>query len=149
MPRRQVADRFAGPLADLLLHTADWLAPRLRGFSRWRHGGPLPQFRPPEALPKVYRDDVRNQAELSFATTDPQARTHLLDHLQSLHWQPRPGTEAWDLELKPYLLLTTLEILGHDFFVLRIRTLHPPGHLIQITRQLESAALDIGLHPVS
>jgi GT2 family glycosyltransferase len=145
MPRRQIAECFDNARARGLLHLADWLAPRLRALARWVFGGPFPQFRPPRQTRHVFGDDFRSQGDWSFASGDPEARLHFLSRLQALGWRPLPGTEPWDLELKPCVLLSALEVHGDDFFVLRVRTLHPPGHRGELDRQLESAALAAGL----
>ena len=124
---------------------AEWTAPRLRGLNRWRKGGPPPSLREPRDESHAYVDDVRSIGELSFAATIPDARLLFLERLQESGWHPRPGTEPWDLELRPYLLLTALEHHGGGYTVLKVRFLHPPGLRNELTGLLRAAALEAGL----
>lgn len=144
LPRRPMAPRFNTVLGRLLLSCADWLAPRLRGINRWRRGGPPPVLRKTGG-PHIYHDDLRTIAEFSFAATDGAAREHFLTALQDRGWTARPGTEPWDLELRPYLLLSALEAHGRGYFILRVRILHPPGLRKEVRALLRTTALDVGL----
>ncbi len=146
LPRRPLAPRFDGPAAQTLLRLAEWLSPRLRSWNRWRKGGPPPFLRTPSAPSHIYRDDVRDIAELSFIGSDPNARQRFLATLQQHGWSPRPGTEAWDLELRPFLLLSALETHGGGYYVLRVRFLHPPGQRQHLAELLRAAATDADLH---
>lgn len=145
LPRRPLDRRFDTPLTRALLAVAEWTAPRLRGLSRWRSGGPPPALRKPREETHVYADDVRSRGELSFGTTDPEARQEFLARLRRAGWRPRPGTEPWDLELRPYLLLTALEDHGGGYAELRVRFLHPPGLRNELTALLREAARGAGL----
>ena len=145
LPRRPIATRFNGAAARTLLSIADWLSPRLRGMNRWRKGGPPPQFRSDQGAGHIYADDVRDMCELSFAATDHEARHHFLEALQDHGWTPRPGTEEWDLELRPYVLLSALETHGGGFYLLRVRFLYPPGQLPAARALIRNAALEAGL----
>ncbi len=145
LPRRPLAHKFDNPGAHFLLRVADWLAPRLRSFNRWRKGGPAPMLRKPDEPEHIYRDDVRNVGELSFAGTGHDSRHRFLNLLQEQGWTPRPGTETWDLELRPFALLTALETHGGGYHVLRLRILHPPGQRAEVSNLLRSVAREAGL----
>ena len=159
MPRRLLDRRFDGAFGSLLLAIADWWVPHLRGWSRWRHGGPFPRFRraprpvdlrarfhPRSGGPlKVYRDDLRDTTKLAFHTHDPAARLSFLHHLRSFGWATASETEGWDLKRRPDALVTVLERLGPESYILRIHLRHTPGHKRALVRQLQTAALDIGL----
>lgn len=145
MPQRPIDSRFDGSWSRRLLSLAEWWVPRLRGWSRWCHGGPFPRFSRSGKPMKVYRDDLRSTTNLAFAATDPGARLRFLHHLRSLGWQSGSDTEDWDLSQRPSTLVTVLEQHGPDSFTLRIQVCHPPGRKADITRQVQSATRDIGL----
>ena len=145
LPRRPLDPRYDTSLSRFLLGVAEWAVPRLRGLNRWRKGGPAPQLRAPKEASHIYADDVRQAGELSIATTTPGARLDFLEKLQDAGWRPLPGREPWDLELRPYRLLTTLEHHGGGYAVLKMRFLHPPGLRAELTTMLRDAAREAGL----
>lgn len=148
MPRRELAEDFHGPATRVLLSLAETIQPWARALARWRHGGPAPAMTTGPAAPKVYRDDLRDEAEMHFLASAEVGREELLASLWEDGWQPSADTAAWDLERQSERILTTNEKLGPHYRLVKVRVRFPLGRRREILAEIDRAALEAGLRRV-
>lgn len=142
MPRRQLHRDFASPSARAFLGIATYLQPRCRALGRRWHGGPAPRGR---NRTRVYRDDFRDAMYLEFGTDTPDGRRFLLDVLQENGWVAGPATARWDVEKRPFRVLTATAQVGPHCYHVLVRFQYPPGMRREAIEAIHLAALDAGL----
>lgn len=144
IPRRLLHRQYNSPLAHLLLRLCDFFQPITRAFARWRHGGPAPRFN----RPAPHGDESSQlSSEIHFLGPADASRHQLLGILQTRGWSPGGDTQRWDLESRPFHLLTTDEQHGPDHTMVKARLLHPPGLRQEGMALLHAAAREAGLEP--
>ena len=144
-PRRPLHRRFNSPASRGLLRLCDLLQPIVRAISRWRHGGPAPQFSRARAEYRPRGLEGAGCSEISFLGPSDTGRHQLLDALREAGWAACGDTETWDLRSAPFLLLTADEQRGLDHTLVRARLRHPPALRRNGISIIEEAARRIGL----
>ena len=105
--------------------------------------------RPPGSTAPPPHEDESSQlsSEIHFLGPADASRHQLLDILQARGWSPGGDTQRWDLESRPFHLLTTDEQHGPDHTMVKARLLHPPGLRQEGMALLHAAAREAGLKP--
>lgn len=134
MPVRPLPANFDSKLNRFLVKATEWLARYQRRKTRKEHGGPIT----PWQAPSLSHQEKEKKTRIDFSLNESNPRARVLKQLQAQNWKAALDESKADLQRGPIRLLFAETIHSAENTTLHLRLLHPPIHLEEVIRELES-----------
>lgn len=138
MPQRRVHALFGSTRVRIKRALANMVQPIVRRAARWKYGREVAQSLPRELAekPAGKSREVGSILEVTLPTREEDYRSVVLNLLASEGWECTGDFEKWDLVKGESWVLTASEMIGREWWCVRVRFLAPLCDHHQLERAL-------------